>query len=597
MTKAGNLSKDAPSPSTQGDQSLVEATPNVVFEALRSEQAGSSSDSYDSYPFEIWYRDDTQDSMNEDPQAWVDPEVRKISSVLTRSSTLLGMEKAICQRGPWFVSVSPCRHGEAVSTTSLAEGKPYFYLYDTLHSKLGVKLPFTHFERAILQALNVAPTQLHPNSWAFVRAFELLCEDLGKAPMLGVFFWFFTVKKTDKVGWTSLNSRPKRKLFKPFLESYKSFKTRFFKVAPSDSGPNLLLGRAGRLFFPLSWTHQPAVSEEWEDAFTRELEELPVLPSADIIKGTGYSSHALRDLKKRVAQMAEEEHHSAASAEPLAAAEPSPQRGADKSSSREFEEHPKKRQHIEEPNIVEPVEVDRPSADFRWDTLLAGHPPTSLVWGPTSLLGQAVDKGLAFSSKNHKVKQLGVVGTCNNMAAEKEFGRLESQSKSCAKCAEKAEAKFLSLSKAFSEAEVKINTFRSANAAIEEDLQRTIIKNKELAKATFEMELSRESAYAEMNDLRQKNKDLEASNLCLNEKLASAESLLKQALEDIQARDQTILTQNQVIKTNERIVVKMGADIVEKCEVGFSRALEQVCFHHPSINVSEMDPFKEIVDG
>ncbi|RDX84656.1 hypothetical protein CR513_34256, partial [Mucuna pruriens] len=356
------------------------------------------------------------------------------------------MAKAICQWGPWSVSVSPCRHGESVSTTSLAEGKPFFYLYDTLHSNLGVKLPFTHFER-----------------------------------------------------------------------SYKSFKTRFFKLAPSDSGPNLLLDRAGRPFFPLSWTHQPAVSitvrrkdlKEWEDAFARELEELPVLPSADIIKGTGYSSHALRDLKKRAAQMTKEEHQSAASAEPLAAAEPSPQRRASKetsnspslvvlnqathtsspivqeaneSSSRESEERPKKHAHIEEPDIVEPVEVDPPSTDFRWDTLLIGYPPTSSIWGPTSLLGQAVDKGLASFFDNHKVKQLGVVGACNALqqyatyslvlarAVDKEFGRLESQRKSCAERAKKAEIEFLNLSKAFSEVEVKIKTFRSANAALEEDL-------------------------------------------------------------------------------------------------------------------------------
>ncbi|RDX92962.1 hypothetical protein CR513_24842, partial [Mucuna pruriens] len=576
MTKPGNLFEDAPGPSTQGDQSPAEATPDVGFEAQRGEQMGSSSDSYDSYPFEIWYRDDTQDSMNEDSQTWVDHEVRKMSSVLTRSSTLLGMAKAICQRGPWSVSVSPCRHGESVSTTSLAEGKPYFYLYNTLHSKLGVKLPFTHFERAILQALNVAPTQLHPNSWAFVRAFELLCEDLGKAPTLGVFFWFFTVKKTNKVGWTSLSSRPRRKLFKPFLESYKSFKTCFFKVAPSDSGPNLLLDRTGRPFFPLSWTHQLAVSvtvrrkdlEEWEDAFAKELEELPLLPSVDIIKGTGYSSHALRDLKKRAAQMAEEEHQSATFAEPLVVVEPSPQRGvsektsntpslvANEGSSRESEERPKKRPHIEEPDTTELVEVDPPFDGF-----------------------QAVDKGLVSSSNHHKVKQLGVVGTCNALqqyvayslvlarAVEKEFGRLESQSKSCVERAEKVEADFLNLSKAFSEAEVKINTFRSANAALEEDLQRTI-----------------------------KNKDLEASNLYLNEKIASTESLLKQAMEDIQTRDQTILTQNQVIKTNERTIIKMGADIVEQYEVGFSKALEEVRFLHPSIDVSETDPFKEIVD-
>ncbi|RDX96691.1 hypothetical protein CR513_20620, partial [Mucuna pruriens] len=260
MAPSGDLFEDAPGPSTQGDQSPAEATPNAGFETPRDKPAGSSSGSFDSYPFEVWYRDDTRDSADEDPQAWVDPEVKKMSSLLTRSSALLGMAKAICQRGPWFVCVSPCRPGESVSTALPAEGKPYFYLYDTLHSKLGIKLPFSHFERAVLQVLNVAPTQLHPNGWAFVRAFELLYEDLGKAPTLGVFFWFYTVKKVDKVGWTSLCSRPKCKLFKPFLASYKKFKSRFFKVTLGDSGPNLLVDRAGRPFFSLTWTHQPTIS-------------------------------------------------------------------------------------------------------------------------------------------------------------------------------------------------------------------------------------------------------------------------------------------------------------------------------------------------
>ncbi|RDX96311.1 hypothetical protein CR513_21027, partial [Mucuna pruriens] len=95
------------------------------------------------------------------------------------------MEKAICQKGPWCVSMGPCCHEEPVSTISATGGRPFFYLYGTLHLKLGVKLPFTHFEQVVLRVLNVAPTQLHPNNWAFVRAFELLCEDLGQAPSLG----------------------------------------------------------------------------------------------------------------------------------------------------------------------------------------------------------------------------------------------------------------------------------------------------------------------------------------------------------------------------------------------------------------------------
>ncbi|RDX91094.1 hypothetical protein CR513_26965, partial [Mucuna pruriens] len=68
---------------------------------------------------------------------------------------------------------------------------------------------------------------------------------MGGAPSLGVFFWFFSVRRTEKVGWTSLSNRPKRRLLKPFSESYKLFKDHFFRVTPSDVGPNLLMDNVG----------------------------------------------------------------------------------------------------------------------------------------------------------------------------------------------------------------------------------------------------------------------------------------------------------------------------------------------------------------
>ncbi|RDX78900.1 hypothetical protein CR513_40750, partial [Mucuna pruriens] len=144
--------------------------------------------------------------------------------------------------------------GSTDRVVSLLESYLTFYPYDTLPLKLGVKLPFTHFERSVLRVLNVALTQLHPNSWTFVRSFKLLCEDVGRAPSLGVFFWFFTLRKANRVGWISLSGRLKRKLFKPFLESYKVFKSRFFKVTRGDAGPNLLMDNSGKPFFPLHWT-------------------------------------------------------------------------------------------------------------------------------------------------------------------------------------------------------------------------------------------------------------------------------------------------------------------------------------------------------
>ncbi|RDX71496.1 hypothetical protein CR513_49149, partial [Mucuna pruriens] len=670
LLSTGNLFEDAPGTSTQGVQSPAESIPRGRPTASGGEPSPSSSSSYITYPFEIWYRDDSRDSLVDEPYAWVDDEVKKTFTQLNRSSSLLGMAKAICKKGPWSVRVSPCRTGESVNISSPTEENRFFYLYDTLHSKLGIRLPFSHFERAVLQALNVAPTQLHPNSWAYVRAFELLCEDLGKAPSLGVFFLFYTVKKAEKVGWTSLCSRPKRKLFQPFLASYKKFKTQFFKVTPGDVGPNLLADRAGRPFFPLYWTHQPAVSitvnlddlDSWEKVFAMELSKLPLLPSAKIIKGDDYSSKVLRELKRKAAERADKGKEPTTSAEPIAAAEPSSQQATTEAGSDTAslvvvqevhhetagaevedvvsdsplrfeeptsdaqaalntqgvpdveEERPLKRRAIEDPAIVGAVDGEsRPSSGFQWDSLLSGVPSSS-TRGPPPLLGQAVDQGLG--PENNQVKELGVAGTCKIVqqhaayalifarAAEKEFGKLESHCRAYERRAAKFEADFLNASKACTEAELKINSYRSATANLEEDLRRTVAKNKDLTSANFELNTAVGYANSKVETLQRENEGLGSSLQGLREELASAESSLKRASEDVQSRDetvrlleQTIEAQNQRIKEQEETVVKMGEDIVEQFEAGFAKALGQVHFLHPDIDISEADPFKDLIDG
>ncbi|RDY01581.1 hypothetical protein CR513_15073, partial [Mucuna pruriens] len=560
-----------------GDQPLSGATPDVGASDVGS-GSSSSSKSYENFSFEIWYRDHTSDNIAEDPYSWVDSKVTKVSSILTCSSALLGMAKAICQRGPWSVSVSPCQYGELICSGPAEGAKQFFYLYDTLHSKLGVKLPFTHFERAVLHALNVVPTQLHPNSWAFVRAFELLCEDLGKAPPLGVFFWFFSPRKTDKVGWTSLSNQARRKLLKPFLESYKTFKNRFFRVVPSDSGPNLLVDHSRRPFFPLHWTRQPAVSitvdrkdlEAWEHAFIIELEGLPFLFSTEIIKGTGYSTQALKELRKRKEQQVSQSVGLEAEAAPLSVARPAdpPQVSQEGTSCtpsiivldrnqgtpEESTERPSKCLHLEEPA---PVDFENQAVGHEESALQTSHPKNLLINFDT--FTQAADQALGSLSLGQEVGWLGPVGTYTTLqqyvahgfalahTAEKAFGFLESEHQSWADRGKKSEEEILKWSSAYVEAEVKLNNYRSTTDKLQEDLWVALQMNKDLLQAKSEwlqvksdFEQEKDSLQSELRKLRQDIDDLEGVQRDQEGKLVLVEESLKQAQESIVARDQTI---------------------------------------------------------
>ncbi|RDX77761.1 hypothetical protein CR513_42058, partial [Mucuna pruriens] len=145
------------------------------------------------FPFKFLFWEAEKSNLKGLP-SWIDPGVTRVYSVYTYPNSLVGMADAICQHGPWSVEVLPCRSDEIIYEWTVEIEEPFFYFYKTLFLKLGIKLPFTNFEQAVLRALNIALTQLHPNNWAFVRAFELLSEDMGREPSLSVYFWFFFLR-------------------------------------------------------------------------------------------------------------------------------------------------------------------------------------------------------------------------------------------------------------------------------------------------------------------------------------------------------------------------------------------------------------------
>jgi len=162
--------------------------------------------------------------------------------------------RAFARRHDDDIVVLPCDLGEPVCGDERANnGVPFFYLYQTVFKTVGVRLPFSTFEREVLSEINAAPAQLYPNSWAFIKAFDILFGFLGRAPSLGIFFHFFEVKKQRNNLWVTFSNVPGRVLLAPFQNSFTGWKGKFFKICCSDLVPSALDG------FPLYWVRETKV--------------------------------------------------------------------------------------------------------------------------------------------------------------------------------------------------------------------------------------------------------------------------------------------------------------------------------------------------
>ncbi|MED6157707.1 hypothetical protein PIB30_025819 [Stylosanthes scabra] len=122
----------------------------------------------------------------------------------------------------------PCEEKERVYFRGL--GWEHFYMYTTVFLDIGIRFPFTEFECGVLNQLKCAPTQIHPNTWAFIRGFEILMEYLGTTPLLEVFFSFFQAKEVRKGEVVTVNSMQGKALFGLYRQSYKDFKQMYIKV-------------------------------------------------------------------------------------------------------------------------------------------------------------------------------------------------------------------------------------------------------------------------------------------------------------------------------------------------------------------------------
>ena len=138
---------------------------------------------------------------------WVDNRVREVFFKYTDVSILHDFVESfdIVLKGMLngAFALRRCREFETICLGRGEEAKDFFYFYSCLISNIHVRFTFDEFTMEVLRVLNVAPTQLHPNSWVALQAFRLLCEVLGLKPTPRPFLHFFGTRPGDQICWVS----------------------------------------------------------------------------------------------------------------------------------------------------------------------------------------------------------------------------------------------------------------------------------------------------------------------------------------------------------------------------------------------------------
>ncbi|MED6211391.1 hypothetical protein PIB30_073247 [Stylosanthes scabra] len=119
-------------------------------------------------------------------------------------------------------------------TKEAGEVPDWLWVYDYLFTRVRIRIPLTLFQQEVIRRGAVAPSQLHPNSWAFIRSFELVCQALGLP------------------GFLSFRAHGKMKIFDFFDES-SNFKEIYFKISGAPEIQPFYLTSEKKAKFSLYW--------------------------------------------------------------------------------------------------------------------------------------------------------------------------------------------------------------------------------------------------------------------------------------------------------------------------------------------------------
>ncbi|XP_057431507.1 uncharacterized protein LOC130724318 [Lotus japonicus] len=518
---------------------------------------------------------------------WANLEVRRLSSFYKSPESVKKLRSQLSlsysKENAGKIIVEACRMSEPVCFNPPPGAlKEYFYMYETFFSRLNIKLPFSDFECDVLRTLNVAPTQLHPNSWAYIRAFILLCRNYKINPSACLFFCFFKWKLSRK-GWISLNGIPRKCMFSLFTSSYRRFKTKYFRVKNRQDFPELIRDASGGYKFPLYWSSNPSLIsvtdrssltpvERIDASF---LEKFPILSSSDIINLEN-KPDALRQYLAKMSSMTDADllayytkKNKATKGKDQA---PGSHEQTEQSESTVWEILTKKRKRTSE-NVAE-VSASNLSTHKssiksceieHWQLVLhecenKGVGEALTLWDKQFPIPDIIDTCLTKSKDVEKVKKLG----------PQQLSRaLETYTVQSAFLAR-------SLEKELEQHEKDFETLKRSNGELKGQLDKAKKSEKDL------------------DDLRKKLDTLELENIEKDLKIKELEKEKKNLVTSLEI-DHAVL--KVTCENHEAEVEELKSEVALKYASGFDKAIMQVRFLYPNSNLEETGPFKVLQDG
>ncbi|MED6125254.1 hypothetical protein PIB30_066914 [Stylosanthes scabra] len=153
---------------------------------------------------------------------WVDAEVFTQSSVLTSEHLPeLHREMRLAQdpasERDFVLEVAG--PSNRLLFQALEDKTHFLWVYAELFKHLGVRLPFSNFQREVLTQYRVVASQLHINGWDFLRTFERVCLHFGFHPSWRIFLYTYQLPAPPpENSFLSFRAYQGRRLFDAFEE-------------------------------------------------------------------------------------------------------------------------------------------------------------------------------------------------------------------------------------------------------------------------------------------------------------------------------------------------------------------------------------------